>query len=251
MGIFRAGLFVYRGVKPIFGALLLVLLPAAPVTLKRTPKVDTRVTYAMKALIDLGGKDDIRFTGTFNEKTKSLDDGKMTTAIESRVSVEVLGIVRQSAMMESQRVEGSDGSLLVAAKTDSTLLFAAPRIDRLRAFIFPAPPVEIGTAWWHLSEKDDNLKAPPNSGYFKLEGEEKVGDKETWRASIDAREVDIEYPTHVRGMVWLDKTDGSLVRGQWTIEGFVLNATTPPMNARLELLRVDLPTGSPAPPSRN
>ncbi len=235
--------------KPIFGALLLVLLPTAPVTLKRTPKVDAKVMYAMKALIDLGGKDDIKFTGTFNEKTKSLDDGKITTAIESRVSVEVLGIVRQSAMMESQRVEKADGSLLVAAKTDSTLLFAAPRIDRLRAFIFPAAPVEIGVGWWQLSEKDDNLKAPPGSAYFKLEGDEKVGDRDTWRCSIDAREVDIEYPTHVKGMVWLDKTDGSMLRGQWTIDGFVLNATTPPMNARLELSRVDLPSGPVPPPS--
>jgi len=237
------GLFVYRGVKPIFGALVLVLLPAQPVTLKRTPKVDTTTTYAMKALIDLGGKDDIRFTGSFKEKTKSIADGKITTAIESRVSVEVLGIVRQSAMMESRRVETSTGALIEAAKTDSTLLFAAPRIDRLRAFIFPTVPVESGVGWWYLSEKDDNLKSPPSSSYLKLEGEEKLGERDTWRASIDAREVDIEYPTRVRGMVWLDKTDGSLVRGQWQIEGFVLNATTPPMTARLELSRVDLPDG--------
>ncbi|RYG22636.1 hypothetical protein EON82_16500 [bacterium] len=220
------------------GALVL-LVGSAPVTLKRSPKPDDRASYAMKALIELPGQDGIRFTGTWNEKVRSVEAGKVTTAVESRVSVDVLGIVRQSAMISSDRVETLDGALITASKVDPTLLFGVPRVDRLRSFYFPSGPVEIGNAWWHTSPANGDLKAPPSASYLKLEGEEKIGQRETWRASVDAHEVDDPNPVNVKGMLWLDKNDGSLVRGQWTIQGFVRDAQTPPMSARIEFSRTN------------
>ena len=225
--------------KLLLGALLLAGASAAPVELKRAPKPDDHASYAMKALIELSGQEGIKFTGTWNEKVRSVQAGTMTTAVESRVSVEVLGIVRQSAIVSSDRVETLEGALIAASKADPTLLFAVPRVDRLRQFYFPSKAVEVGDAWWHLSPADPNLKAPPSASYLKLEGDEKIGDRDTWRASLDAHEVDDENPVHVKGMLWLDKANGALIRGQWTIQGFVHDAQTPPMNARLEFARTD------------
>jgi hypothetical protein len=227
-------------VNLLLGALVLAGASSAPTVLKRTPKVDDRATYEMKALIELEGQDGIKFTGTWNERVRSVEGGKVTTAVESRVSVEVLGIVRQSAIVTSDRVETIDGALITASKADPTLLFAAPRVDRLRQFYFPTGSVEIGDAWWHTSPAEGaTLKAPPSACYSKLEGEEKIGDRDTWRTSVDASEVDDPNPVHVKGMLWLDKTNGSLVRGQWTVQGFVHDPQTPAMNARLEFTRKD------------
>lgn len=239
MALRHAAFSYITGVKLLIGALVLAGVPPAPVTLKRSPKVNDRVSYAMKALIELQGQDGIRFTGTWNERVRAIDSGRLTTAVDSRVSVDVLGIVRQGGMVSSDRVETLEGGLITASRIDSTLLFGVPRVDRLRQFYFPTGPVEVGDAWWHTSLADGNLKAPPSASYLKLEGEEKIGQRDTWRTSVDANEVDDPNPVRVKGMVWLDKSDGSLVKGQWTIQGFVRDAQTPAMNARMELTRTE------------
>ncbi len=53
------------------------------------------------------------------------------------------------------------------------------------------------------------------------------------------RDVDDASPVHVKGMLWLDKTDGSLVRGQWAIDGYTYSASSPPLHAKYELARAD------------
>lgn len=235
----RVGLSYDNKVKSL--AFLLVLsLPMVPASLHRTPKVGDHAAYAMKAIIDLGGKDDVRFTGTFDEKVKAVEGEDVTTTVDSRIQVDVMGVARQGGALSSDRKEKLDGTLVSPARIDSTLLFGVPRIDRLRALYRPKDAVEVGASWWHTEAKNETFKAPPFSSYGKLEGDEKVGARDTWRVSIDANEVEEASPTHVKGMVWIDKADGSLVRGQWTMNGFVYSLTTPPMNARMELVRSDL-----------
>ena len=225
----------------------LAFLALAPVVLRRAAKVDDRAQYAMKALIDLGGQDDVRFTGIFNERVRSVEAGAVTTAVESRVTVDVMGIVRQGGLLTSERVEKPDGTLVAPARVEATLLFGVPRIDRLRGFYFPAGPVEAGTGWWHTEPGNEGFKAPPFSSYIKLEAEEKIGRRDVWRASLDANEVEDAAPVRVKGVVWLDKADGSLIKGQWTISGYVYGGATAPLNARYELTRVEIEASKPAP----
>lgn len=211
----------------------------APVALQRTPKVDDRAVYAMRGLIDLGGQDDVRFTGTSTEKVKSLTGDTLITGVETKVSVELMGVVRESRSIASDRVEKLDGTLLSPSAMDSTVLFATPRVDRLRAFYVPSGPVEVGASWWRTEGRNDALKAPAFSSFLKLVGDETVGTRETWKVSLDANEADDEHPVHVKGMLWLEKTNGMLVRGQWTIDGFTFSETSAASKARLELTRTD------------
>ena len=220
--------------------MLLASLLIAPVAFVRTPKVDDRATYSLAALIDLGGQDDVRFEGTFRERVKAVENGRVTTSVSSLVRVDVMGVVREGRAVESDRVEGLDGSVVEAAKVDGVLLFATLRVDRLRAFYPPEKPVESGVGWWRTEGRRDESKAPPFSSYLVLLGEEKVGTRDAWRVSLDAGEVAEDRPVRVRGMVWIDKGDGSLVKGQWTIDGFTYSATAPPGNARLEMTRTDV-----------
>lgn len=219
--------------------LALTLLLLAPVDLRYVPKVGDKATYAMRASIDLTNQDEVRFTGKVVELVKSVQDGVVTRAVENTLNLDVLGVMRFGRPLASEQVERLDGGLVKAATVDDTLLFATARIDRLRAFFPPTAPLEVGSAWWHTDDRSEALKAPPFSAYSKLEGDEKIGARDAWRVSIDANEVGDEHPVHVKGMVWLDKADGSLVRGQWTIDGFSYNPTSPPGHGRYELSRMD------------
>ncbi len=219
--------------------LALALLLIAPASLKRTPAVGARVVYAVKATIDLGNQGEVRYSGKSEEQVKTVEKGLLTTTVETAVTVDVMGVVREGRPVVSERVERLDGTIVTAAKADSVVLFATPRIDRLRSFYAPVAAVEIGAGWWRTEEKDDAAKSPPFSSYLKLEGEEKVGARDTWRVSIDANEVGDEHPAHVKGMLWIDKADGALERGQWVIDGFTFSATAPPGKARYELSRTD------------
>ena len=220
-------------------ALALLLLAAPGVPLARTPRVDDRAVYALRALIDLGGQDDVRFTGTVKERVKAVESGTVTTEVETAISVDLAGVVRQGRPVASDRVERLDGELVTPAKIDETLLFATPRVDRLRAFYPPAAPVAVGASWWRTGERSEAFKAPPFASHFQLEGEEKLGARDVWRVASDATEAADERPARVRGMLWLDKADGSLVRGQWTLDNFTYGPTDPSSHARLELSRVE------------
>ena len=215
------------------------MLFLSPILLARTPKVDDRATYALRAVIDLGGQDDVRFTGTFKERVSAVAGEVLTTSVETKISVELMGVVRESRSIASDRVERLDGTLLSPAAVDGTVLFATGRVDRLRAFYAPAAPVEIGAGWWRTEGRNDALKSPAFSSYLKLVGTEKIGERDTWQVSLDANEADDERPTHVKGMLWLDKANGALVRGQWTLDGFSYGETVSTSKARLELTRTD------------
>lgn len=212
----------------------LALLALAPATLARLPKPGDRARYRLGAVIDLPGQDPVRFEGTLDEKVRSVESGLVTTEVISQISVDLTGIVRQGLPVESVRVERTDGELVTAAKIDSTLLFATFQVDRLRAVYLPPSPVEIGAGWWRTHVKGET---PPFASYLTLVGEEKIGGWDSWRISIDATEADDSRPIHVKGMVWIDKTDGALIKGQWTIEGFAFKPTAALRDARLELSR--------------
>lgn len=215
--------------------MLTLSLVLAPVLFRRVVKVDDVVRYDMRATIALtGGNDDVRFSGTSEQKVKSLDGDTLTLAVKDQVRLESGSLVREGRAVESVQTERLDGTLLTVAKTDPTVLFADPRVDRLRQFYPPSKPVEIGATWWRTSPADQK---PPSSSYFVFEGEEKVGNRDTWRIRLDANEVGDPHPTHVKGMLWIDKADGWLDRGQWTIDGFAYSETAPPLSARLELSR--------------
>ena len=207
-----------------------------PVLLRRTPTVDARATYAIRAVIELGGDDDVRFTGSSKERVAAVEDGTIATSVETKLSVDVMGVVREGRTILSTRTERTDGTLVTPAKLDPTALFATSRTERLRVLFAPAAPVEIGEGWWRTAPKGEQGAA--FSSYSRLEGEEKAEGRDAWRVSTDAREAGDDAPVRVRGMLWIDKTDGSLVRGQWTIEGFTYSPTAPPGNARLEYTRV-------------
>lgn len=219
--------------------LLLPLAFAGPVSLVRAPVVGTHAVYAMRAALDLGDKGQATYTGTYDETVKSVEKETVTTAVSTTVTVTAMAVVRQGRPVTSERVERLDGTVTTLAKVDDVVLFATPRVDRLRSPYLPASPVEIGACWWHTEGKSDAAKAPPFSSYLKLEGEEKVGARDTWRISLDANEVDDEHPTHVKAMIWVDKADGTLERGQWAIDNFTYSATAPTSKAKLELSRTD------------
>ena len=220
----------------------LALFALAPVTLARLPKLGERARYRLGAVIDLPGQEPVRFEGTLDEKVRSVEKETVTTDVTSRISVDLTGIVRQGLPIESIRVEKTDGEILTSSKIDGTLLFATPRVDRLRAVYFPSFPVEIGAGWWRTRAKDES---PPFASYLTLVGEEKIGAWDSWRISIDASEADDARPIRVKGVVWIDKADGSLVKGQWTVEGFAFSPTAALRDARFELTREALPEPKP------
>ena len=220
----------------------LALFALAPVTLARLPKPGERARYRLGAVIDLEGQQGVQFAGTLDEKVRSVEEGQVTTEVTSQLSVDMAGVNRQGLPVDSVRVDRLDGELVTPSKIDSTLLFATPRVDRLRAVYLPSKPIEIGSGWWRTQTREEGKV--PFASYLTLIGEEKVDGWETWRISLDANEADEARPIHVKGMVWIDKTDGSLVKGQWTIEGFAFSPTAALRDARFELTRLPLPASS-------
>lgn len=211
----------------------------APVDLHRSPKVGAKVSYSLRATLGAGEQDAARYSGKITEEVKSVNGDSFVTESVAKIDVEILGTVQARAPHTSARTEKLDGTLVAAGRIDPLALFSVGRVDRLRGLYFPTGSVNVGDGWWHLGKADDSLKGGAFSSYGKLVGEEKVNDRDTWKLSVDAREVDVPDAIHVKGMVYLDKADGSLVWGQWQIEGFVAREGDPAATARVELKRVD------------
>jgi hypothetical protein len=104
------------------------------------------------------------------------------------------------------------------------------RAQALTSFYFPSKAVEVNDTWSYEGKKDDKLGTSAFKADMKYLGDEKVGSVDTYKVQVDSKETDPGSPATLHSTVWLDKTDGSMLKvistftnlpapGGYTIDG--------------------------------
>jgi hypothetical protein len=207
------------GLSAIAALSLTALAMQSAAILKRVAKTGDVAKFRMKADIDYQGSA-VSFTGLITEKvTKVAEDGQYT--IESATTE---GKVNFAGAEMATDAQGSSASTSVFKSNGEIVSIAAEQSDpnllrlaNLLSLRFSSNAVKVGDSWEIAIAKNEQ-GAVEAKGVCKLEAQEKVGERDTYRIHGTLKETIEKEPAAVDATYWVDVKDGSLVKltGTWT-----------------------------------
>jgi hypothetical protein len=211
------------------------------ITLARKPKKDEVHKYAMKADVDFGGIP-VVVTATLQEKVVDVaDDGTYTleqTQIEGKASINGtdrdLGGGSPSRM--AFKANGEVSKLLGDAATTNANAY---RMANLGLTYFPDKAVNVGDTWSFDIKSNKETGAVAGKAEFKLVGEEKVANHDTYKIKTIVKETEGDTPASSDGNVWVDKVDGSMVKTEVKWVNAPFPGAPAPLNATVKIDRVE------------
>lgn len=206
------------------------------VTVKWAPKAGTTYTYKATGEFDFQGMN-ITFTARTIDKVLSVDDGKVT--IESAQ-------VNGKAVFEGQEIDVPDAPPLttVFASTGEVLEVrgemadeSSVRVANLQSFRYPEGPMTVGKTWEVNIPADAKKGVVAASGKWTVAGFEKVGKYDTMKVTFEVNETEGAEKAGMSGTVWVDVTDGVMVKFDGNLKNFPFAQAPAPMNGKFKLER--------------
>ena len=189
------------------------LAAQAGVTLARKPKVNDEFKYTLKANIDFNGQP-VELSGVETEKvTEVAADGTYT--MESKMADLKISMNGQefpapdtgSATVIVYNANGTVKDIRGDETGAETYRFA-----NLSVFLAPGKEVKVGDSWTNDGKGDTKTGAVAYKTTYKIVGEEKIGAYDTYKIEFNAKESEGATPASSDGTIFVDKTDGSLVK---------------------------------------
>lgn len=187
-------------------------------SLQRQAKVGDELTYRFTASFQLGS-DKIEISGeTLDRVTAVSEDGTITYRSTQRGLTVRTPDAEQKIEEESvtEMVIGADRvlkSMGSAVEGDTSSI----RLGMLATIRRPDQPVKVGDKWSATIPPLVKDISPVQASYEIL-GTEKIGDWETVKIKLSARETEGDVKASSEGTVWISIADGSSVREQYTIK---------------------------------
>jgi len=190
------------------------------VALKRIPKEGESAKYTLKVDTELGGMK-IKFSAKVVEKvTKVNPDGTFV------VSSEQHDIVLNVDGNDTAAPAEVGGAVTTTYRTDGTVSDMQGdqvdadgyRMSNIQVVVWPKDPVKVGSKW------ESDIKADKDKGTvdvhttYEVLASEKVGTHDCFKVAYDAAEKGSAAPAESKGTVWIDVTNGQIVKGEmeWT-----------------------------------
>lgn len=226
-----------------FGTAALVLAAVATasyqaITLAPTLKEGDVTKYSLKADITVAGME-AAFTGKVTEKVLKVEaDGTYTvesTNSEGKVSLggqemEMPGgepsvaVYKKGGELKELRGNGADPN--------------AYRMAGMTGFRYPDKAVNVGDEWkitWTKSDKG----AVAGEATFKVDSMDKVGNWDSVKIKMSAKETEGETPASAEGFVWISKTDGRMTKMEATWKNAPFPGAPGPIDAKVVMTRVE------------
>jgi hypothetical protein len=228
----------FAGLCAVAALSLTALAIQDAITLKRVAKVGDVAKYRMQADIEYQGSA-VSFKGLVTDKvTKVADDGQYSvesTTTEGKVSFagaeHPTGGQTATATTTIYKPSGEIVSV-ISEQSDPNFL----RLANLQALHFSANPVKVGDSWEVTIAKSEQ-GAVEAKGTCKLEIQEKIGERDTYRIHAVLKETIEKEPAAVDATYWIDVKDGSLVKLTGTFTNAPFPAPIGAVTAKITLTR--------------
>ena len=181
--------------------------------LKMSAKVGDVRKYKLTADMTLAGME-AKLSGSVSDKVAKVDDkGNITTtSTQSNMQVEFNGSPMQLPDSSTTSVVRPDGTTLeIRSETVSPSDY---RIATLSTVKLPDFALEKDKTWTWDCPADAKTGVVKAKGEYKVLGDEKVHDIDTWKISSKVTEVDGDTPGSMEATVWLSKADGTMVKSE-------------------------------------
>lgn len=191
-------------------ALAAVGLALQATGLKVTAKEGDVRKYKLSGKMELGGME-AELSGTVNEKVTKVDDeGNITTYATQSLQVIINGSPMTVPDQSSTTVMRPDGT--TKELRGETVGANEYRIATVNTVKLPDTPLEKDKTWTWDCPADPKTGVVHVKGEYKVLGDEKLHDIDTWKISTKVTELGGDTPASTEATVWLDKSNGRLVK---------------------------------------
>lgn len=205
------------------------------VNLQFSPKPGDTFKYKMTGRLEMMGSVaqisadlEIRVTAVSNDRSYAMTSSQRN----------------MQAVVAGQTINPPDSSNISVNKPNGEVLelkaeavdASAWRMMMLKRFIYPTKNVDVGDEWTSSVVADTKKGTVAALSTFKLESLEKIGNRSTAKVKVSFQEKEGATPASSDGYVWIDTSDGSMVR----TESNWRNAPSPqgPINGTIKIERV-------------
>ncbi len=216
-------------------ALSALALAAQGITLKRTPKVGDKASYKVTGTFELQGVD-VTLKGTTTEEVLKVDNDTVTTKSVAKAVATVMGTDNEMPDATETTTAKLDGTP-VEIKAGDTVSGPGLRLANINLLYLPATPVEMNGTWTAEGKKDEKKDVPGYKINYKLVGEEKVGDWDTYKITAEGGETEGASPTKVKATYWIEKSTGATVRSLAELTDAVFDPKFPPLTGKMDVVR--------------
>lgn len=221
-------------------ALSTLALAAQAGPIVRKVKAGDEQKFRVKANIELGGNE-IVFSGLQTEKILEVaPDGSYT--VESKTTNAKVTFGGQDVDIPADQtpattsVYNPDGTIKEIRGDNAQA--ESYRFANLGAIFFTGKEEgKIGTTWTNDKVADTKSGAVGYKSTYKVVGEEKVGNYDTWKIEFSTKESEGDAPASSDGTVWLDKADGSMVKNEAKWSNAPFPGAPGPVNGTVSITR--------------
>lgn len=180
-------------------------------SVKRVPKEGATFKYDLTGSFKVDGTD-VGIKSTVQEKVTTVAaDGSYTVEQQQLTgSVTVNGSSQDLPSSTTTTTYAPNG--VVLSVTGANDPAASMRMTNLGSLIDPGKPVAVGEKWTSAIKEDKDKNIVAATANYELLGEEKIGTIDTLKIKLSIAETTGSDPASNDATVWIDKTDGSVVK---------------------------------------
>lgn len=205
--------------------------------IKRVPKAETIVRYKIEAKSTVQGQD-VVFRATNTERVSAVEEkgSYSIESVQSGVEVEFAGqkIPTDQSMTETTTFDATGDVVEIKGDTVDATNY---RMANAVSLHFPTDKVKPGEGWERKIQGNDKKGIVDATASYKLSGTEKVDDWDTLKIDVTYRETKGEKPISCTGTLWIDSKDGSLVKGNLSLENAPLGLSPEPVSMTATITR--------------
>lgn len=214
-----------------------IALAAQEFTLKRVAKVGDVIKLKMSVDAEFAGTP-IKVTATSIDKVIKVEDNGNITTESTQTNMKIkFGDQEFDQDSESPRVYVTKPTgELIEIKGDG-VDNGYWRMANMNVLRMPDKPVKVGDKWTFEIAKDAKTGAVAAKHEYEVLGVEKVGRYECLKIKHTFKETEGSEPASANGTLWVDLSDGSLVKAETTQNKVPIPEAPAPMDMKILLER--------------
>jgi hypothetical protein len=179
--------------------------------LKMTAKVGNIHKYKMSGEMTLAGMEAKIKANITDKVTKVEDNGNITSiSTQSNMEIEFNGSPIEAPDSMTTNVVRPDGTTVEIRSENVSP--AEYRIATIQTLKLPDFALAKDKTWTWDCPSDAKTGVVHAKGEYKVLGDEKIHDIDTWKISTKVTELEGDTPASSEATVWISKTDGTMVK---------------------------------------
>lgn len=204
-------------------------------TIKTSPKQGEKTKFRME--MDIEGTNVVAMLSNTILEVKKDGSFVMRESLDS-IAIVVNGQEMDLGITNSVKATYSPLGELVDYVVEAGEMEGSQRWQQGMIVLYPEKPVSPGDTWKRTVKADSEKGTVASETIYKFVGNETIAGVECWKIEYTFSEKGVELPVTITATLWLDKKDGSMIQGHYSMKNVEFQPGMP-MNATAKTKRIN------------